>query len=211
MANKAFIIAAAITLLCASYVSATGEIHPKGTAPDGKRTVRTGWHSATETNLKKDPPQRVESSEGGSGWLGLALGALGLFIVFYNEKRAMNRSKALSEALMNTQEIATTDAGTIHHPEFEGKLVRLYGRAQPVGSEAQVADKAFGVSLPALKLKRTVEIFQWIEERKSTSEKVRLFSSHPLVAILTLPITGCRRNFGKDRFHLSLRLAREFE
>jgi hypothetical protein len=53
-------------------------------------------------------------------------------------------------------------------PNLEGRVIHVTGRLQPTTT---LADEAFGVSLPAIRLKRKVEIFQWQEHSNTNSQK----------------------------------------
>lgn len=52
--------------------------------------------------------------------------------------------------------------------ELDGRVIHVTGRLQPTTT---LNDDAFGVSLPAIRLKRKVEVFQWHEKQTSHSEK----------------------------------------
>lgn len=105
----------------------------------------------------------------GSSIKGVAIGGLlvlvAVIVLFWNEGRSVNRAKALAEGRG-----AVVDANVDRvEPTNEGKLVHLSGNAQAAGT---LRDAAFGIEAPhALRLARTVEMFQWDEDRKTEKKK----------------------------------------
>ena len=95
---------------------------------------------------------------------GLVLVVVAVVVLFWNEGRAVNRAKALKEGahLVISVDAAKVDAAN------EGKLVHLTG---PATTDETVADPVFGVSSPALMLKRQAEMFQWKERKQEKTEK----------------------------------------
>ena len=82
-----------------------------------------------------------------------------------NENRAVNASRGLDEGLASaeTLEVARAD------PANEGRLVHFTARA--VAGDA-LRDGVFGVAAPgALYLRRTVEMYQWKEYRKTETKR----------------------------------------
>ena len=112
-------------------------------------TTSTGWFSRIGSSLM--------------GLLGggiLVLIALGL--LWWNEGRSVATAKGLAEGAKVTVE---AEAGKVD-PAKEGQLVHVIGQTtleQPAG------DELFGVTGPdLLKLRRIVEVYQWVEETKQT-------------------------------------------
>jgi len=95
---------------------------------------------------------------------------LGLFVaafpvLFWNEGNSVKTAKALDEgegACVPVEQITKVD------PEYEGQLVHMSGQAT---TKDVLSDEAFGVSLPAIALKRTTEMYQWIEDKKTEEKK----------------------------------------
>lgn len=104
----------------------------------------------------------------GDAFKGVIIGFL-LFLIafpllFWNEGRAVKRHKTLKEgggAVVSIDSEAV-DAGN------EGRLVHVTGRADTTDA---LTDPVFGVSTVALKLQRTVEMYQWEERADSTTKK----------------------------------------
>lgn len=99
---------------------------------------------------------------------GVLFGAL-LFIVafpclFYNEWSAVNRYQALAEG---QSQAVSVEADAVD-PGNEGRLVHLTGKAT---TEETLTDVEFGVAEPALKLDRSVEMYQWVQNEKKEKKK----------------------------------------
>jgi hypothetical protein len=92
---------------------------------------------------------------------------LGAFpLLTWNEKRSIDRTRALKEAATVTTAIEAANVD----PNQEGKAVHFTGLAT---TATGVKDETFGISEPALKLQRIVEMYQWEEEKESsTSQKM---------------------------------------
>ncbi len=95
--------------------------------------------------------------------LGLIFVAGSIALLFWNEGRSVYRYKALNEG---ARVVVSVEANKID-PANEGKLVCVSGQAT---TDALLKDEMFNISVNALKLRRTVEMYQWNqqEERKTT-------------------------------------------
>lgn len=90
---------------------------------------------------------------------------LGSFVLLgWNEGRAIHRQKTLELGAKQVVSISP-DAPL---SENDGKLVHLSGKAE---SEEPVTDPVFGISAPALKLQRNVEMYQWKQSEKSETKQ----------------------------------------
>jgi hypothetical protein len=86
-------------------------------------------------------------------------------LLTWNEKRSIDRTRALNEAATVT---TTVDPAKLD-PEHEGKAVHFTGLATTASG---VKDETFGIAEPALKLQRMVEMYQWKEDKEtSTNQK----------------------------------------
>lgn len=95
------------------------------------------------------------------GFLGSVIGGgLVLLIaiagVFWNENRAVTTTRSLHEgrAVVASVPGEPVDAG------LDGKLVHIQGQAEVTG---KLRDPSLGIERPAVKLRRVVEMFQWVE------------------------------------------------
>lgn len=92
----------------------------------------------------------------------LFLGAFAL--IWWNEGRSVDRIKTLAEGRSAVVSVSAERVDAGHH----GKLVHLSGMA---ATDEVLKDLPFGVRENALKLKRTVEMYQWKEEKKTEKKK----------------------------------------
>jgi hypothetical protein len=93
----------------------------------------------------------------------LVIGAV--LLLWWNEGRAVEASRALAEGARQVVEVQASAADAA----AEGKLVHLSGMME---TKAPARDPAFRVGADnLLRLKRTVEMFQWTEHKSSRSQK----------------------------------------
>ena len=95
---------------------------------------------------------------------GLILFALSFVLLFWNEGRAVKRHKDLEEGGSKVVSVAVEKVDSSN----EGKLVHLSGQAT---TDEELKDPVFGVQANALKVKRTVEMYQWEESTSSETKK----------------------------------------
>jgi hypothetical protein len=84
-------------------------------------------------------------------------------VLFWNEGRAVQTEKALAEG----QGAVVLVENTPIDPANEGKLVHVSG---PIVSNQTLVDDVFGIGSDGVRLVRTVEMFQWVEEKNSKTE-----------------------------------------
>ncbi len=95
--------------------------------------------------------------------VGLALTAGSFVLLWWNEGRSVKTYLGLREG----EKIAISVAADGIDTGNEGKLVHLVGHA---AAKDEVADPVFGPKLAgAVKLHRTVQMFQWVETKKTTT------------------------------------------
>ncbi len=92
---------------------------------------------------------------------GIALALLAVVLLFWNEGRAVSTARGLAEGEANVIELASAD--TVDQASH-GKLVHISGM---LSSDEVLRDEVFGMEVPALKLRRTVEMLQWREKSES--------------------------------------------
>ncbi len=117
--------------------------------------------SYTEVTQQSWGSRIIESIK--SVLFGIVLFLVAFPLLFWNEGRAVRTAKTLEEG-----------AGAVVHATAdsvdsanEGKLVHLTGEATTTET---LSDPDFGVSAPAIKLDRRVEMYQWQEEKKSETK-----------------------------------------
>lgn len=96
---------------------------------------------------------------------GLILIAASALLLFWNEGRAVKTAQALEEG---AEKVIPVESNATVDPAMENQLVHMSGQA--VTNET-LTDPQFGLALPAIALKRTVEYYQWVEESESHEEK----------------------------------------
>lgn len=104
--------------------------------------------------------ERVSDSTGGV-IAGICLFILSVYLLFTNEGRAVRTSLSLDEGL---SQVVSLHADESLDPQNNNRLVHLSGllhTAQPL------YDPNYGVSVHAVKLKRQVEMYQWVEYTES--------------------------------------------
>ena len=95
--------------------------------------------------------------------IGLLLVPAAVVLLYWNEGRAVDAIRALNRGAASVVEVAADPVDAAAN----GKLVHLTGMARP-GTAA--ADPVFGVTGDGLiRLRRTVEMFQWKQDSHSTS------------------------------------------
>lgn len=96
--------------------------------------------------------------------IGIVLFCASIVLLFWNEYRSVIDIKTMQEAggAVVAAQIDSIDSG------LEGKLVHLTGKAT---TDEVLTDSEFGVEASALRLNRTVEMYQWEEKRESKKQK----------------------------------------
>ncbi|XP_027719467.1 transmembrane protein 43 [Vombatus ursinus] len=104
--------------------------------------------------------ERLSETSGGM-FVGLMTFLLSFYLIFTNEGRALRTATSLAEGLS-----LVVPLNTIHSvaPENEGRLVHLIGSLR---TSKLLSDPNYGVFIPAVKLKRHVEMYQWVESEES--------------------------------------------
>ena len=118
--------------------------------------------SVTEVT-QKSWLQRIGSSFGGVV-TGFVLIAVSVALLFWNEGRAVTTARSLSEGAGIVRSVSSEKLDTNN----DGKLVHVAGNLTPGGP---ATDPEFGMTSSGVRLVRTVEMYQWIEESESSSKK----------------------------------------
>jgi hypothetical protein len=85
-------------------------------------------------------------------------------LMFWNEGRAVQTARSLAEG---QGVVVDVDAARVD-PGNDGKLVHVTGDLK---TTAPLNDPEFGVSVPAARLVRTVEMYQWKEDSHTEKSK----------------------------------------
>ena len=113
--------------------------------------------------------------------------------VFWNEGRAVQTARSLAEGAGIVVDI---DPGRVD-PAYDGRLVHVTGDLRP-GSP--LADPVFAVSADAVRLDRTVEMYQWQEESRTETRK-NLGGSEERVTTYSYHRGWADRRIDSSRFH----------
>jgi hypothetical protein len=95
---------------------------------------------------------------------GLVLGGAGTALLWWNEGRAVVTAKSLKEGAA----VVVSVDNTIVRGGHEDMLVHTTGRAE---SRDTLQDPQLGVSVEAIALRRSVEMYQWQETSRSETKK----------------------------------------
>ncbi|KAL9701928.1 hypothetical protein quinque_005369 [Culex quinquefasciatus] len=90
--------------------------------------------------------------------IGLILLIAGSCVLFYNEARAISTAVSLEEAF---GEAVTVSADNPYDRRFEGSLIHLKGS---IVTGEPLTEPDYNIQVQAVKLKRRVQMYQWIEE-----------------------------------------------
>ncbi|XP_043791029.1 transmembrane protein 43 homolog isoform X2 [Apis laboriosa] len=115
-------------------------------------------------NGRQPPPVNIPitvSEQFKESWLtaiiGLIMFATGMCLLFWNEGRAVKVAHSLDEALRN---VAILPNAMKLLPEYEGRLIHLSG---PLKISEPLTEPDYGVIVSSVKLKRRVQMYQWVE------------------------------------------------
>jgi hypothetical protein len=118
--------------------------------------------SFTEVTTKSWGSRLGESIKGVLFGLVLIVGSC--VFLFWNEGRAVQTERSLTEG---AGLVVSVDPARVD-PANDGKLIHVSGEMKP---GAPLADPDFQVSATALRLARTVEMYQWKEETKTETRR----------------------------------------
>jgi hypothetical protein len=113
--------------------------------------TRAGWFSRVVGSIR-------------SVLVGLVLFLASFPLLWWNEGRAVQTARSLDEG---AGAVVTVQSDKID-PATEGKLVHTSGLARTADI---LRDEDFGVEQPAVKLVRSVEMYQWVESKTTETEK----------------------------------------
>lgn len=149
--------------------------------------------AVTEERVVENPSwvQRLGSSFKGV-LVGLALFIAGFPILFFNEGRAVDTAKRLKEGAGAVVDVPADNVDAAN----EGKLVHVTGKAD---TKDVLSDEAFGVSATALRLMRTVEIYQTVEH--SETKRIKEGDKTREVTTYTYSNEWCDKPVDSSQYH----------
>lgn len=138
---------------------------------------------------------RMAKSVAGVG-IGSILFLVSFIVLFWNEGRAVQTEKSLTEGAGTVKSVPAEKVD----PSFESKLVHLTGTATTAET---LDDTEFKVSAPnAIKLERTVEMYQW-RENSHTEERKRAGGSVDRITTYDYEKTWSATQIDSEGFHES--------
>jgi len=117
-----------------------------------KETTSVGWFDRLGTSFR------------GLG-LGLVIIIAGTWLLWWNEGNFVGTGDALREA-----QAVTVELGDPAQPD-NSKNGRLVHAAGPVETTDTLTDPVFGLSVNAIRLERSVEFYQWVEDSRSETKQ----------------------------------------
>ena len=97
---------------------------------------------------------------------GIIIIPIAIVALWWNEGNSVETANSLKEGAANVVHVSSDKVDAAN----EKKLIHVTGEAKAVGP---VVDDDYGLSVPALRLERKEEIYQWVENKKSeTRQKV---------------------------------------
>ncbi|XP_051932641.1 transmembrane protein 43 isoform X1 [Hippocampus zosterae] len=125
-------------------------------------TTFSGQDSHKHVRTKTNPGflQRLSDTAGGT-FVGVGLFFLSIYILFTNEGRAVQTASSLNEGLA---QVVLLDTFASLDPQNDNRLVHL---SAPLRPSKPLHDPNYRVSVQAVKLKRQVEMYQWVEYQES--------------------------------------------
>lgn len=145
-------------------------------------STTTGWFSRIGNSIK-----------------GILFGVIFIVVafplLFWNEGRAVKTRKSLNQG---QQEVISLSS-TTPDPANNGKLVHLTGEAT---TEQVLKDEKYNIASNSLVLKRTVEMYQW-EENKETHTKKKLGGSEEQVTTYSYDRVWHEGRIDSSHFHKS--------
>ncbi|XP_066900767.1 transmembrane protein 43 homolog isoform X2 [Halyomorpha halys] len=89
---------------------------------------------------------------------------LGISLLIWNEMKAVEVNKIITSVIEDIHKI--NDIGSVNK-RYDGKLVYLYGFIEV---EEPLTEPEYGLSVPAVILKRRVQMYQWVEKKEESTE-----------------------------------------
>ncbi|XP_060517410.1 transmembrane protein 43 homolog [Cylas formicarius] len=96
--------------------------------------------------------------------IGICIFGAGVYLLTWNEGRAVHHHHSLEEVFQNAISLNQYDK---LRPEFDGRVVHIAG---DLVVDEPLTDPEYGISIQAVKLKRRVQMYQWVEERSPRND-----------------------------------------
>ncbi|KAK9879753.1 hypothetical protein WA026_006816 [Henosepilachna vigintioctopunctata] len=99
--------------------------------------------------------------------IGIILFCSGIWVLTSNEGRAVHHAHSLDEA---HNSVFSLNPYTNLQREYDGHLIHISG---PLIVEEPLTEPEYGISIQSVKLRRRVQMYQWVEERKPRDDLAR--------------------------------------
>lgn len=143
-------------------------------------TTTVGWGSRLMDSIK-------------GVFFGLILAGISVAVLFWNEGRAVHRQQALEEGASSVVAVSADKVDSAN----ESKLIHVSGEAK---SAEGLADDQFDIKAPgALRLNRTVEMYQW-EQKEHTESKKNVGGSEERTTTYTYETVWSSREINSSSF-----------
>ncbi|XP_075218742.1 transmembrane protein 43 isoform X1 [Lycorma delicatula] len=106
----------------------------------------------------------MKKKNGANVLVGLVLLSAGIWLLYWNERRAVNITHSLNEALNSVIHVSLIEVASEMN---EGMLVYICG---PLRIDEPLTEPEYGISVPAVKLKQRVQMYQWTEEENINND-----------------------------------------
>ncbi|XP_045592955.1 transmembrane protein 43 homolog [Procambarus clarkii] len=126
--------------------------------PDAPGSRGSGGHT---THFVRRPVREQMLESIPAVVVGITLLLVGSGLLFWNEGRAVQTSRSLDEGYNAVIRVASAN---IIHEENNHKLVQVWGT---LATSPVLTDDTYGVEISAVRMKRRVQMYQWIEEESS--------------------------------------------
>ncbi|KAK2571176.1 Transmembrane protein 43 [Acropora cervicornis] len=132
-----------------------------------------GYDSHTRISYKENPGFFGQIKQSFSAALmGILLVITSFPVIYWNEGRAVQTSLSLDEGLKQVFSLQVIDQ---INPGNQNRLVHLTG---PLQTQRALSDPEYGVAVRAVKLRRKVEMYQWVEHTSTRSGSFDKPSGH---------------------------------
>lgn len=128
----------------------------------GMHNIGDGYDSYTSVSYRENPGLFGQIKQSFVATLiGILLVFISFPVIYWNEGRAVQTALSLDEGLKQVIPLHFIDQV---NPQNQDKLVHLTGALQ---TQRALSDQEYGVAVRAVKLRRKVEMYQWVEHQKT--------------------------------------------
>ncbi|XP_030633413.1 transmembrane protein 43-like [Chanos chanos] len=123
-------------------------------------TEHANQHSRVSSHKKPGFLERLSETAGGMV-VGIAVFAFSFYVLFTNEGRAIRTAASLDEGLSQVVSVHPSSGVDFQN---NGRLIHISG---PLRTSQPIYDPNYNIAVQAVKLRREVEMYQWVEHQES--------------------------------------------